>query len=164
MTQLIMMRHGEAGSHFGSGRDADRELTARGVDDTVAVVQAFKNMQLAVDEIIASPYRRAQQTADIAARAFGVEITTADLITPYGSVGHIAQTVAASTGGTVLVVTHMPLVGMAAAACLGAPAAQFNFGTSAAAIFSLPRRAAFYGELVAFLRPEALLTRGRADG
>lgn len=63
--QWILVRHAHAEwSHY-AGRDFDRPLTQRGLDDARAAAAALRDAQLKPELIVASPARRTRQTAEI---------------------------------------------------------------------------------------------------
>jgi phosphohistidine phosphatase len=72
---LYLMRHGIAVQREGSqgGPDAERSLTDEGLRKTEQVAQGLARLGVAVDWIITSPLARARETAEIAARALGLE-------------------------------------------------------------------------------------------
>jgi phosphohistidine phosphatase len=65
--KLYLMRHGIAEDRAPSGKDADRSLTQEGMQQTLAAARALAQLNLSFDLILASPYRRTQQTATILA-------------------------------------------------------------------------------------------------
>lgn len=65
---LYFLRHGLAGDGATwVGDDRERPLTRTGIQHMKASAAAFKKIGLEVDEIISSPLKRAEQTAQIAA-------------------------------------------------------------------------------------------------
>lgn len=76
---MILLRHGETPFNvaFGATRQdpgiADPPLTDNGRDQAGAAARHLRS--LAVDRLIASPYRRALETADIVARVLGLPVT-----------------------------------------------------------------------------------------
>lgn len=70
--RLFLMRHGIAERLSGSGRDADRRLTIDGIAGVRRVVKQARLKGLEPSVILASPYRRAVETAEVAARLLGL--------------------------------------------------------------------------------------------
>ena len=68
---LFFLRHGEAEPRAAS--DAQRRLTPSGEADVLAVIESRRSELAGLELIVASPYRRARQTASIAAQALGFE-------------------------------------------------------------------------------------------
>lgn len=69
------MRHGiaedlEAGP---AGRDCDRALTARGVRRVRRVAGALRKLEVEPDWVLASPFARARQTAEIVVEVLGLK-------------------------------------------------------------------------------------------
>jgi phosphohistidine phosphatase len=69
MRRLLLLRHGKAERHS-TGGDRDRPLTSRGEDDSRRLGHYMAAEIPAPDLAISSNARRAQQTLDLALRAF----------------------------------------------------------------------------------------------
>ncbi len=109
--QLYILRHGEAAMQAPS--DAARELTARGKEQTEALVQVLNQQQLQFELTLVSPYRRAQQTAAIVLDSIeqGSPLReTCDLITPEGSADRVIELLVDCNEDTILLVSHQPFV------------------------------------------------------
>jgi phosphohistidine phosphatase len=70
---IYLLRHGKAEEHYIHPRDRDRRLTPEGVASMEEEIPGIKSRVPRLDAILSSPYPRAYETADIAARAFGLE-------------------------------------------------------------------------------------------
>jgi phosphohistidine phosphatase len=86
---LYILRHGIADAP-GTGRivaDADRPLTAEGERKVWQIAEAMEALELSFDLILASPYLRARQTAEIVAEAFKArkKLEFNEALTPSGS-------------------------------------------------------------------------------
>lgn len=68
---VYILRHGEAEEPEEGVADRDRKLTAKGKRDLAAVLEAGRNASAAPDLILASPLRRARDTAAMAAEILG---------------------------------------------------------------------------------------------
>ncbi len=105
--KVWVLRHGEAEGH--ARTDAERNLTEHGRAEVLR--SAAHLIGQPIKAIIASPYVRAQQTAQLVREALGFEpqIRTVAWLTPESSplevLGHL------ETDDTVLLVSHQPLVG-----------------------------------------------------
>ncbi|QJQ95337.1 MULTISPECIES: phosphohistidine phosphatase SixA [Halomonadaceae] len=109
---LWIMRHGEAAPGF---PDHERELTERGRQEVARMAQwlACQLDHLNVPRVVASPYRRAQQTAAIIARRLGTPVTTLDCITPDDAIETAIEWLQGQATQTpMLLVSHMPWVGV----------------------------------------------------
>lgn len=64
---IYLLRHADAFEvgKMGVTRDADRQLTERGIRKLNKVAKALVSMKLSFDAILSSPYRRAKETAEI---------------------------------------------------------------------------------------------------
>jgi phosphohistidine phosphatase len=71
--EIWILRHASAEDRARSGRDADRSLTAEGAERANTVAKGLKRLEPQLDCVLTSPYRRARETADPAARALGLE-------------------------------------------------------------------------------------------
>ena len=105
--KLWVLRHGEAESHAPS--DAQRNLTERGREEVLH--SAAHLIGQPISAIIASPYVRAQQTAQLVREALGFvpEIRTVSRLKPDGNPLQVLEKL--DTDDNVLLVSHQPLVG-----------------------------------------------------
>ncbi|EPC01403.1 hypothetical protein L861_12590 [Litchfieldella anticariensis FP35 = DSM 16096] len=111
--RVMIMRHGKAKP---GQPDADRELSERGCHDA-SRMGAW--LAASLDEewrrplrVVASPFRRAQQTAILVAEPLGLTVETLELITPDDPVEPVIEWLLKHAAGTPwLLVSHMPLVG-----------------------------------------------------
>lgn len=106
---LWLLRHGQAEVHAAS--DAQRELAERGRQEVMQSAAHLIGQPLAA--IIASPYVRAQQTAQLVRQQLGFEqaIITAPWLTPSGDAREAIRQLDAYEGQDLLLVSHQPLVG-----------------------------------------------------
>ena len=85
---LFILRHGLAVERGTAGyaKDADRPLTPKGERKLWQIAEAMEALKLSFDVILASPYLRARQTAELVAEGLGarkrVEFT--ETLTPRG--------------------------------------------------------------------------------
>jgi phosphohistidine phosphatase len=112
---LILWRHGEAREGAGAVADADRELTARGLEHARQVAEWLRRQRLRDTVVLSSPTRRAMQTAEALGLPFkvkvqlGVGASTADLLGAVDWPDH---------PGAIIVVSHQPALGRLAALLL----------------------------------------------
>ncbi|KTB66898.1 phosphohistidine phosphatase SixA [Pseudomonas syringae] len=107
--KVWVLRHGEAQSRARS--DAERELTAHGREEVLK--SAVHLSDKAVQRIIASPYVRAQQTAELVRQSLGFSepITTVPWLTPDSTPRQVLAQLDQLGLDEVLLVSHQPLVG-----------------------------------------------------
>ncbi|MGH8451558.1 phosphohistidine phosphatase SixA [Pseudomonas sp.] len=105
--KLWILRHGEAEGH--ARTDAERNLTEHGRAEVLHSAAHLIGQPLSA--IIASPYVRAQQTAQLVREALGFEpdIRTVPWLTPDGNPLQVLEKL--NTDDNVLLVSHQPLVG-----------------------------------------------------
>jgi len=113
MSMLWIMRHGQAAP---GSPDAARELTAAGRAEAARMADwlagSLDESQRRALRLVASPYRRARQTAAIVAERLGVAVETLEFITPDDPVEPVIDWLQQAADETpVLLVSHMPLVG-----------------------------------------------------
>ncbi|AMQ86457.1 phosphohistidine phosphatase SixA [Pseudomonas glycinae] len=106
--KLWVLRHGEA-EPYGSRPDSERELTAHGRQEVLSSAARLIGQPLTA--IYASPYLRAQQTAQLVREALGFEpeIRTVEWLTPEVDPDRVAEQLVSVSN--VLLVSHNPLVG-----------------------------------------------------
>ena len=108
---LFFLRHGEAETRAAS--DAERRLTPRGEGDVLGVIESRRAELAGVELIVTSPYRRALQTAKIAAQALGFEqeLLVTEHLEPGAEPQALFAFIDALDAKSILLVTHQPLVG-----------------------------------------------------
>ena len=106
--KLWVLRHGEA-EPYGTRPDSERALTDHGRKEVLS--SAARLMGQPLTAIYASPYLRAQQTAQLVREALGFEpeIRTVDWLTPETDPDKVAEQLVSVSN--VLLVSHNPLVG-----------------------------------------------------
>ena len=105
--KVWILRHGEAQAH--ARTDAERNLTEHGRAEVLRSAAHLIGQPLGA--IIASPYVRAQQTAQLVRDVLGFEpeIRTVPWLTPDGDVQQVLKKL--DSDDDVLLVSHQPLVG-----------------------------------------------------
>ncbi|NBF08240.1 phosphohistidine phosphatase SixA [Pseudomonas sp. Fl4BN1] len=105
--KLWILRHGQAESH--AATDAERNLTAHGREEVLR--SAAQLIGQPISAIIASPYVRAQQTAQLVCEALGFEgeIRTVPWLTPDANPLQVLEQL--DSADNLLLVSHQPLVG-----------------------------------------------------
>ncbi|MCY1279176.1 Phosphohistidine phosphatase SixA [compost metagenome] len=107
--RLWLLRHGEAEPQ--ARTDAERHLTAHGRKEVTQTAAQLDGRPLAA--ILASPYVRAQQTAEQVREVLGLRlpITTVPWLTPDSAPGAALRQLDAYEGQEVLLVSHNPFIG-----------------------------------------------------
>jgi phosphohistidine phosphatase len=108
---LWILRHGEAERE--TRRDSERALTELGSGDARAAGAFLAGTQRATTpRFLASPYRRAQQTAQCVLQAFpGAQLQTVDWLIPDADpLAALDALSALPSGEEVVLVSHQPLV------------------------------------------------------
>jgi phosphohistidine phosphatase len=159
--EVWILRHAKAVDDAPSGRDADRELTAEGARRAEAVGRGLAALSPSIEVVLSSPYRRARETAEAAARALGIDgVTESRSLEPSRDPAEAASELASGDWGSVLVVGHQPhlgsLVGLLA---LGDASQEIPLRKSGVAHVSWKPGAA--GRLEAFLPPKLLESLGK---
>jgi phosphohistidine phosphatase len=86
MKFLVLLRHGIAEEKTAEKPDADRELTDEGRRRMKRTARALAELFTAAEAIYSSPLVRCVQTAEIVAKAYGLEVKTSDALKPDGDV------------------------------------------------------------------------------
>jgi phosphohistidine phosphatase len=124
------MRHGIAEDGQPGGKDSARALTAEGRKRLRAVLRRAKEAGVAPGLILSSPYVRALQTAEIAAKELGysAEILRTRVLEPASQPEAAWEEIRLyKDHDQILLTGHEPLFGRLAAYLLGAPALEFDF-------------------------------------
>ncbi|XUO84565.1 phosphohistidine phosphatase SixA [Halomonas sp. KM007] len=156
---LLIMRHGEAAPGF---PDPVRALTRRGEQEAGAMARwlaaRVSEGELATPVLYASPYVRAQQTAEHIRDALGIPLNTLAFITPDDSASDVAEwLMAQQPQGPIMLVSHMPLVGELAGLLIeGSPSQGLGFPTAAIAELEADVWAAGCAQLQRFTQPSQL--------
>ncbi len=110
--KLWLLRHGEAEPR--ARTDAERSLTDHGRLEVQAAASHLQTRPL--QAILASPYQRAQQTAEIVRQQLGFDapVETVPWLTPESDPGDAMLYLDRRTEEHLLLVTHQPLVGILA--------------------------------------------------
>ena len=129
------MRHGEAESNATS--DSERQLTDSGRADIVQMATDYADDLANVDIIWASPYQRAQQTAQLLSQELGKDIVTQDFLPPGGNPIEVLGALEAYKHQTVLIVSHQPLVGTLVDGLAGLEPGRYRMGTGSLAYLTI---------------------------
>jgi phosphohistidine phosphatase len=136
MPELLLLRHGIAEERSPDCPDAERALTRRGLERTRAVVRRLVALNLRCDQLLTSPLRRAQQTAELAvAEGLAPALGLAEALAPGGdprpllhqnvlhkNPPHKNSPYKSVGVGRLALVGHEPDLGDLAAGLIGAPA------------------------------------------
>ena len=156
MSNLYIMRHGEAVPGM---PDSERSLTKQGEAEARAMGTWLDSM-LANDvraalRIVASPYRRAQQTAQWMATPLERPVETLPIITPDDPLEPLIDWLQQEVAHTpCLLVSHMPLVSLLSALWVGEPRSRPGFRVGSVAAFDVDVAAAGGARLLWLRAPE----------
>jgi len=119
--EVYLLRHASAEQRAASGRDADRTLTPAGIAELRPVLDLARQARAAPSLILASPYLRAIQTAEIAAEELNcsTEILRSTALEPESSPERLWDEIRIHAASSVLVVAHEPLLSSAVGWLLG---------------------------------------------
>ncbi|WP_189445608.1 phosphohistidine phosphatase SixA [Salinicola rhizosphaerae] len=153
MGYLAIVRHGEAAMGH---PDAERRLTRRGeVEAASAGAWLAACPELAKAQLWSSPFARARQTASAVSQATGLECETVDGVTPDDDVDSLIERLTGHAPSTpLIIVSHMPLVGLLAGRLIEGPASHgVAFPTAGIALLEGDVWAAGCARLAAFIAP-----------
>ena len=150
---IWLLRHAEAEDRAVSGRDADRALTPAGLKRAQAVARGLALLEPSISRVVSSPYLRARQTADAAARALGIaEVSESRALEPEAEPEEILNELE-EAGDDVLLVGHQPHLG----ALLGRlVAGEAEMPLQKAGIARVAMGGRWSGRLRAYLPPNVL--------
>jgi len=112
--QVFIMRHGDAALDAAS--DSVRPLTQCGCDESLKMATWLSEKVGRIERVLVSPYLRAEQTLAVVGEAIALpeKVDVLPELTPGGDPGLVAdylQMLACEGVSSVLVVSHLPLVG-----------------------------------------------------
>ena len=112
--QVFNMRHGDAALDAAS--DSVRPLTSCGCDESRLMANRLKGQKVDIERVLVSPFLRAEQTLDVVGECMNLpgNVDVLPELTPCGDVGMVSawlQTLANEGVASVLVISHLPLVG-----------------------------------------------------
>jgi phosphohistidine phosphatase len=139
--QIYLLRHGIAEDGGAGLPDSERALTNEGKKRLRDVVERAASAGVSPDLILSSPYRRAMETARIAAELFRhkKEILSTQALIPPSGPGDVWQEIRVhKDSASLLLVGHEPLFGMLAAYLLGTPELHIDFKKGAIVTIELP--------------------------
>ena len=128
--EIYLLRHGIAEDHASSGRDADRRLTEEGRQKLRKVLERAHAAGVNPAVILSSPYKRAVETAEIAAHELGYEgkILRVEALTPDSSPTRIWNEIREHRGeASVLLAGHEPVFSATVAFMLGSAREMMDF-------------------------------------
>lgn len=126
--KIFILRHGQAEPY--QTNDAVRRLTEKGITDTQKVLTEKLSALANINAIFASPLVRAQQTATIASTMLKKEIKTTDLLEPEANIQKLFNWLETIKENSILLVSHLPLVGILANDLCGFDGNRIQFYTS----------------------------------
>lgn len=132
---LFILRHGEAS--YEASSDEERPLTLRGEAETRRIILNCAETIPGHCKIIASPYRRAQQTAAIVSELLQRPIEASwEALQPASRIDPVLEKINNSDFDSLLLVSHQPLVGLLLNQLAGLSPGQESMGTSSLAYLS----------------------------
>jgi len=134
--EIYLLRHGIAENGRPGGRDSDRALTAEGAEKLRRVLKRARQAGVQPSLILASPYLRAVETAEIAAEAleYRGEIVKTQALVPNASPQDAWDEICSRrTEPAILLASHEPLMSSMAAFLLSSPALQVEMKKGALA-------------------------------
>lgn len=139
--ELYLFRHGAAEDAPPGRADSSRALTDAGRERSAAIAKMARDAGVAPSLIASSPYLRAMQTAEVAAKEFGYSGDVARLhsLVPHGTPEAVWSDIRdLRDEAAVLLAGHEPLMGHLVAWLLNAPGLQVDMKKSAMLRIDLP--------------------------
>jgi phosphohistidine phosphatase len=131
--EIYILRHGIADEAKAGVPDAERALTDTGRDKLRAVLEQAHEAGVKPSLILSSPYRRALQTAHMAAQVLGChKVVESEILVPNSAPKAVWDAICARRREPALLIAgHEPLLGMTVGYLLGAPALQVDLKKAA---------------------------------
>jgi phosphohistidine phosphatase len=120
--RIYLVRHGDAIPEEDAGSDRDRWLSARGREAARVLGRLLREQAVAPDAILSSPLPRAVQTAELLAASLDyLGLVSSRRCLEPSAQPRVAATAIREAGGSVLVVSHEPILSALGAFLLGMP-------------------------------------------
>jgi len=132
--EIYLLRHAIAEDAAPGQADNARALTEEGREKLRRVLKRARQADVSPSLILSSPYRRALETAGIAAEALGYEgrLVHSAALVPDAAPRDVWEELRARRGeSAILLASHEPLMSSAAAFLLGCPALQVDMKKAA---------------------------------
>lgn len=149
--RIFVLRHGEA--EHPKGRDADRNLTEKGIRETRNILSSCHAELQQCSRILASPFVRAQQTAALVSELLELPVNTTELLTPDCGLLPLMDFLSTQERETPILVSHQPLVGNLVNWLCSEPHGRHFMGTSALALLDAEVLAKGCGDLLWLRQP-----------
>jgi len=127
--EIYILRHAAAEEAARNMKDADRALTAEGVVKLQTVLKRARAIGVEPPMILTSPYRRARETAEVAAKSLNGKSTLVETraLTPESSPEAVWEEIRIhKAGAQLMLVGHEPLLSSVYGYLLGAPSVQID--------------------------------------
>lgn len=123
---LILIRHGKAERTSVTGLDADRPLSATGVDDIRRLSMILGSAMLSDSVVMTSPFLRTQQTAAILAASVDRAVVVEDRLAADRSTDDMLELIRDQRSSPLLVIGHMPTIAVVTAQLLQLPSVTLD--------------------------------------
>lgn len=131
--EVLLIRHGEAS--WDAKSDMERQLTSRGEVQVAAARDWLAAQGWQPDQLWVSPYRRAQQSADIVSANWNVRRRSIASLSPDSSLNELETLLETFSGERLLLVGHNPLLSNAIGQWhQGAPASYWGLQPASMAL------------------------------
>jgi phosphohistidine phosphatase len=127
--EIYILRHGMAEEAHSGMRDADRALTPEGAKKLQHVLRRARAIDVQPPVILTSPYRRARETAQVAAEALrnGSSLLETPALTPDSSPEAVWNEIRVhKSDAQIMIVGHEPLLSSVYAYLLNAAVVQID--------------------------------------
>jgi len=123
--EIYLLRHGIAETARPGMKDSDRTLTSEGREKLRRVLKRAKSANVEPGVILSSPYRRALETAEVAAKSldYSREVVSTAVLVPDASPQEVWEEIRSRRDETsLLLASHEPLMSTLVAFLLNSPA------------------------------------------
>ena len=155
---LFILRHGEAEAGSPGGNDADRRLTPKGAQTLRRALTRAATAGVKPEMVLASPYLRARESAEIAREIFGLAepVLPSNALVPDSHPEAVWDEIRVHAGASqLLLVGHNPLLSYLLTVLLGAGEYSIDLKTAGLACVDVGSVGAqLRGRLVWLLTPE----------
>ncbi|MCB1193774.1 MAG: phosphohistidine phosphatase SixA [Leptospiraceae bacterium] len=159
--KLILCRHGEAQDFSETGRDKDRQLSSKGLEDIQKIGKFISKSPLTVNYIYYSPYVRTTQTCNIIQESISknvLSIPTNALLPDSDYMDILPELKQYTNSETILIIGHNPNISFLGAKLIRDESLYYNliFLPGTTLVINVPKENFSRGQIIWMVSPNLI--------